>query len=952
MRKITKSVALWLCGICASVCVLAGGGALLFPWASAEEAGESAVTYKKSDIFEYDDYIELVEDERPFETSANDGINAEPNASTAVGKSTNGVGIYASSSGATFTYKNEIDFSDLTVEDNLIELFPLYADKWAAISTIRVTFTDTENEDNTFSVYYYTFTNGALYARVEYAGKSLALGNESSNMGKLMEQYGTWCSGNYLTLTPSKTYPTPISVCVDYAERQVFIRRNDKVSLVLDLDDVTQVGKGAVWQGFEKNTAYMSVSIGFAQSKRGGVIVKSVMGHNLDGSFYKTENGESVLNKELFDAPAIQFDMPESYSAKMPNAAVGVAYPLPKAIARDWFFGTCADSDVTVGVFKKDALGQYSEDVSSLISGGNFIPAKAGDYQLVYTANNPVKSEQKRLSFQVVENLPAISIQMTEEFVQPEILTQLYIPALSVYGGSGELTLTETLYYNGVEQELTDSRALYIDKPGTVLLKAVCEGYCGDVAVEYFSLVIPDAVVLSVQNMPKILQSSTTVTLPEAICYDTRTGLEKTVEISVDGVSLGADRTYSVEKTSGTVEVKYSADGASEKTFVIPVVNGTTMRPADLMLIKSGNVTAENSSSGVRLISAESGSESYWAYPVVTGYATNRAAITIANCTKTEGGVKTGMANFDYVDITFANFESETETAFIRIYRDCDADANMSYVQINGVGTKYLVDGNLGVEDSVIYLCVDTANGYLQNGVNYSPICEFGGYSAQVSIIGFKFGNVTQGETAGIVVSMLSNQALRSFDGWSDINKPVVSFASELKKSFEAKLGSTVKLPEAKAYDMLSENAAVRVIVYGPDSKTVALAEDGSFIVDKTGEYRITYVAEDINGKKGNVSYYCTVYEDKEPVLTIEQALPSTAALGSSIRVPNATATDENDGECTVYVFMRYQADYSFEALSFGDTYTFTKKGVYKLTYLTRDANFNYVEYAMTITVG
>lgn len=944
MSTKTKSFRIKLCGILSAVLLLTSGVALISSAndASPKNADENTSVYKKSDVFEYDDNIEKVVDARPFETQDGDKINAEPNGDTSVGKTTNGVGIYASTSGATFTYKNEIDFSDLTTDDNLIEIFPLYAEQWASLNTLRVTFTDTENSNNTFSVYYYTFTNGALYARVEYAGKSLALGNESANFGQLISQYGTWCSGNYLTLTPAKTYPTPLSVCVDYAERQVYIKHATKLSLVLDLDDVTQVGKGSIWQGFEKDTAYMSVSIGLAQPKQGGVIVKSVLGHNLDGSFYGGDNGD-VLDESLFDAPTVQFDMPSEYLAEMPDAEIGVGYPLPKAIARDWYFGTCGDDDISVKVYRKNSDGQYADDVTSLVDGGRFIATQTGDYQLVYTASNPVKSQVEKLSFKVVDKLPPITVQMQEAFVAPEILTQLSIPRVSAYGGSGNLQIVETLFYNGVEQSINEARTLYVDKPGTVLLKIVCMDYCESETVEYFPLVIPDTVVLSVQNVPKVLQSSTTIILPEAICYDTLTNQPKTATIKVDGVALGADRSYEVEKTSGSVDVEYTADGAISKTFTIPVIDGTTMRPADLMLKKSGEITAEDSSNGVYLTANKSGSEIYWAYPVVTGYSSNNAFITISNA-----GLD--KANFDYVDITFANCASETETAFVRIYRDCDADAKMSYVQVNGVGAKYLVDGNLSVTDSSIYLCVDTANGYLKNGINFSPICEIGGYSAQTSIVGFRFGNVAAGESASILVYQISNQYMQSGEDWSDINKPVVSFDRELKKEFEAKRGSVVQLPTAKAYDMLSENATVKVRVYDPDNNQVEIS-DGTFVASKAGKYRISYISEDINGKKGNANYYCTVYDDKEPVMTIEYAVSDSVKVGDTITIPNATAIDEVDGECTVYAYMRCEADYSFEAVTLGGKYKFTRKGVYHLTYLTRDSDFNYVEYVMTVTV-
>ncbi|MBR2375895.1 MAG: hypothetical protein IKA88_06370 [Clostridia bacterium] len=928
--------------LCMGVCVFTASGFTALADATGGEniAENTAQTYKKSDVFTLENAIEDVQDAFAFET--NQQINAELNTNTAVGRSTNGVAFFSSTSGAAFSYKNAIDFSNLTKNDSLIEIFPLYANEWATINSLDITLTDTQNEENSFTVAYYTHQNGACYAWVEYAGKELALGTEGNdNYGKLMKTHGAYCSGNLLTLSSKKEYPTPFSISLDYAEKTIYLLRGTKIDAILDLDDVSNVGKSALWKGFSNDTAILKVSMGFEQAKLGGCVVKSVLGHNLDGGF---ENDAGELDETLFDAPNIKFQLKDKYIEKMPVGAVGVAYPLPQITASDWFFGECGKDNVTVNIFQK-VDGAYTKDVTSCVTQNTFLPTEKGEYVINYTAKNAVKTTSEHLYFEVLDKLSPIVVLM-DEYATPQILSNLTIPNVEAYGGSGELVVDEYLYYNGGEKALNEDRTLYLDRPGTVTLKTVITGYCGEAVVRYFPLVIPDTVVLSVQKMCKVVQSNTEIVFPEAICYDTATGEKKSVEIRVDGQLLGSDRKYTATKTDGTIIVEYTAENAQSKRFEVAVVDKATMRPSDLMLLKNGDMQMEDSNVGLRYGSSVSGTECVWGYPVVTGNASDMAVITLSNYTNE---AQDNQSKFDYIDVTFTNFEEESETAFIRIYRECDVDSRMSYLQINGNGEKYLIDGNLGVKDSSVSFYVDTKKGEVCNSTNYAPICAFEGYTAMLSIVGVRYGNI-HGESM-ILIREISNQKLRSNNNWNDNVAPVVAFSKTLEKSFEKEIGSVVYLPEAEAYDMLSGAAQVSVKVTNPDGENVAI-ENHSFVVEKTGTYRITYSAQDQNAKKGNFHFDCNVYDDQAPVLTIEESVLPRLSLGDTIIIPRATASDVLDGECYVNVYMRYKGDYDVQAVQMGEQYTFERKGVYELTYFTRDNHYNYVKYVMSITIG
>ncbi len=930
-----RNIKIGIAGLCSALCIGSGVG-LLFTPAVAEEATQN----KKSDIFTCFAVEQVIDG---YEIPA----YAAHSSSIGTGTSDTGIAMLTSLGSASFTYNNPIRVDGLTEDTNLIEIYALARDVQTNVNTIKITLTDAENAANTFSVRYYENANGSPYCFLDYQGRTIAWSSEAANY-LWTSGYGAWVPGvsfngnaNNGNSPAADNAVVPFSMWFNNEEKKVYCTYGSRRHMLMDLDDVAGVGKGGIWEGFESGMVNLSVSFELNQAKLGGIYVKSIVGYNLDGGF----EGE-----ESYEAPNITYLMPKEYQEEMPVGGVGVAYALPEIYANDWYFGRCAEEDITVQVFNK-----AGQDVSSQISDGYFTATEEGEYTIRYTASNPQKSTTGELVFKVTEEVLPIVITPVSDFTSSELLTQTTIPSIEIFGGSGLVDVEETLYYNGEEVEINAARSLFLDKAGTVSLRVRAKGYTGEEAVKYFTLVVEENTVLSVQNMPMVLQSMTQVVFPAPIAYNSANKEAAATEIYVDGEKLGADRKYTVEKESGSVTVVYKATteayGEKEKSFVIPVVNSMMLMPSDLMQIKAGTMDIQDSSTAIHLATEQSFSEAYWAYPVATGNASVNAILTISGLTVNNAIQK---SEYDYVDITYSNYANTTETMFLRIYKDCDAGQDIAYMQVNGVGPKYLIDGNLGVPNLPINLYIDTANGYVYDAVKYTPICTFDGYKADVSVVGIRFGNVS-GEAA-VSLIQLSNQRMSSTPDWYDNNMPVISFSEKMSMNMEVRRGENIQIPVAVAYDMLSDNATITLKVIAPDGtvvlETADVSKGAQILAEQTGYYRAQFIAQDFLGNKDmSAIYNYYAYDDVAPTLKIEGSIQKTLKKGSTVIVPNATAEDNAKETCSVFVYLRSKGDYNDRVVELGGKITFNKSGVYELIYVTRDSDYNYTTYVMTITV-
>ena len=710
----------------------------------------------------------------------------------------------------------------------------------------------------------------------------------------------------------------------------------------LDLDDPKHVGAGYEWKGFTNDTAYLSVLVTFAEAvtenKPGGVIVKSIDGINLDGEF---------ADQSELPAPLIKPTTQAEYGENLPYGAVGVDYTVPSVFAYDWFFGIAEDNEVSY-VIEKLNDGYYTATEYTGANGGVHKIANTGDYRIKYTVNNGVKSSDAYAYFEIKEEIAPIIVSQVESYKAPKLDSYLVVPQTVVSGGSGNLTKTETLYYNGIEIELNKNRDVLIDKAGIVSLKVEVNGYTGNPYVKYFPVKVEDGVIISVENMPKVIMGNNgeTVTLPEPLAYNTADGSKVPVTITVDGTPVSDSRQISTEKTDGNLTVVYSANGTVKEYSIQVIESDTFKQTPSTFMVKNGNVTVSDTIGGILLETSENGAGVTWGYPVVTSHASSKMNFVLSQASD--------KLDFEYIDVILSDAAEKQKDFYIRIYKDnvLGYSITETTVNLNGMNENLTMSGSINNQGGLFRFSIDANALYNSNG---NLVYDFSDtYSAKLSYVTVKFGGVDG--VASIRLDTISNQAL-SYDeqyGWLDASA-VLSFSDKLAVSTVVALGTTFQIPSCEVYDLTSKGASANVTVTAPDGQTrvinrADISEDLSFVVSELGEYTIAFAVLDGFGNTARSTYTVQVVDTINPVLKINGILKSEIPVGKSVTLPTATATDALDGECEVMILVRELDSYGLYVAKNGK-YTFKRAGKYEIIYQTHDLSYNYTQYVFTVTV-
>ena len=116
------------------------------------------------------------------------------------------------------------------------------------------------------------------------------------------------------------------------------------------------------------------------------------------------------------------------------------------------------------------------------------------------------------------------------------------------------------------------------------------------------------------------------------------------------------------------------------------------------------------------------------------------------------------------------------------------------------------------------------------------------------------------------------------------------------------------------------------------------------------GQYTIQVVPSDGNASEPFLFIF-KVVDETAPTMTIEKSVISELANGTTIIIPHATATDNLDEECPVYVYVMHLESHKIYKVTMGETFTFTRTGNYQIRYFAYDSDFNGVEYIMDVKV-
>ena len=192
-------------------------------------------------------------------------------------------------------------------------------------------------------------------------------------------------------------------------------------------------------------------------------------------------------------------------------------------------------------------------------------------------------------------------------------------------------------------------------------------------------------------------------------------------------------------------------------------------------------------------------------------------------------------------------------------------------------------------------------------------------------------------------------------------------------ESYETRLNlnSIITLPDIIVYDVLDPQVQVTVSVTtlnmtnmrteyvkditGRTLRDVPYSKEIKIQLSKFANYFISFTAKDSTAPAREKNIVIAVRDNIAPEITLEK---NPSVSGSNIRIPNASAVDNIDGDVEVLVYVEDPNGWlntlnptTNKRIKLGDTMKVTLKGTYRIIFLARDAagNFNYTIKTVTV---
>ena len=207
---------------------------------------------------------------------------------------------------------------------------------------------------------------------------------------------------------------------------------------------------------------------------------------------------------------------------------------------------------------------------------------------------------------------------------------------------------------------------------------------------------------------------------------------------------------------------------------------------------------------------------------------------------------------------------------------------------------------------------------------------------------------------AGFELRRINNQTyLGLFDAGEnfDLTAPVVVPSEDIE--LIKYVGDSIVIPSAKAYDVLDPVSTISLRVMRNDEQIYQQndAEGTVIFAELPGEYMIVYTASDSSGNTASAIYTVKVINRAAPSINVQGNLPAQTSTGSTVKIPQATASDFAGNALEVFVYVIDADNYMRQA---ADSFVAEKAGTYIVRYYCYDAYGCYTirDYAVTVVGG
>lgn len=793
--------------------------------------------------------------------------------------------------GETFRYNRMIDFREMTAQDMLIEMYVLPEKLGTADARqIIYTFTDTENENNVLTITqqaHYTQDDWAIrqtYLRAgatgqpesgwEWTGGPLHSGDKWGTCVQF-SMHGQPASGSYKTQN--------LNFSIDYENLRMMTNYGSQE--IIDLNDPAVFD--TLWEGFEKGTAYLSVTCGQFNSSDTTFVLTNVGGQPIS-------DGNTVAVRDD-EAPVLTVEKPEQ---ETPQAVVGSPYKLYGATAAD---NMDKSPDVTCRVFVNYGSNMQAEyDVAD----GAFTPDRAGIYTVEYTAvdyfgNKAVETIQ--ITAGERPELLTISVSDTgAEGVAGELFT---VADYSVDGtiGNWEVAIEASVEADGETYvyEVTDGQ-FRPEYAGEYTVRYTVSDYIGSASCEYKVKVEAGSVVkmLAEADLPDYMLVGATYRLPAVDGVDYSGGKPAPLpsEIEVSGARADFSGNSLTPAEAGLITVSYvvRSGGAEDRREY-------TVRAVDAGYGGSYRMQDYFYGDGVTMSAA-------------TGYV---EAATSADARI--DFIKTVAAGFQLtfsVDPLRKAFERLTVTVCDSVEPDRKIElvfyrnrTGMAYVSVNG-GQNRLTEGSWngdGVSWDVLY---DASLNTLSIG-SYVRMEMPDDFSFPSGLVYVSFGMKEVSGPSAIRFERVNNQALN--DSARDVVRPQISVLGSVNADYT--MGEKVELPAAAAADVLDPSVNFSLTVSAPDGsavwtdsgrelRNVDPMQSYVFTASQYGQYVVELTATDGANRRQVTRYTVNVTDKTLPEIALHGNLPTAGKAGEGIALPGASVTDDSGAAMAYCVYL------------------------------------------------
>ena len=902
-----------------------------------EEIGVYSFTYRASVGEQWVEKIYEVEVVYSSETlfTANSSIEKlipNQDAKFLLNQENNGLAVVAASSGGEVRFKNVVDLSALGLTP-IIEFQPLTeSDGYTYIKSVIVTLTDVHDEANAVKVKWAINVDSWNYTYLSVNAAGYGYYGLRSDGLVFKDKYGSNRGCSFRVDKYGLQYASSISM--DFKENKFVVDLyNGKYLDVIDADNIDQVGDGYQWKGFTTGEVYVSLSL--PDATNGGVIITSIAGQSLGGA--------RIVDKTV---PTIAVNVDKEYVEEgMPEGVVGMEYPIPAASARDLIdMNPALDFHVE---YNNTQSGKW-EKVT--LSGGKFIPQSTGKYKIVWTAKDAVGNiAQKELTVTVNDTPNEITATFSETLPDIFVGDKVYIPAIDAEGGNGRLSYKVEWLFNGKAIDFKAPGFYRATEKGTLKAKVTLTDYLGNVKVEELVVEIksPDLPVLSIFDVPTSVIKGATLVLPDftAIDYSYEKGesgyeAERKIYVNDQEIDL-TGRTYTVTENAGSVlTVRYTGvgkNGTAEKTYSIYVLEPQFI--SDYLIYDGNKVTCELNKSYVELSASED-----FTVTMPNPVSTQDMIICFyADAAHLAAGGSVSMLMTDRNDptvqlkVTVKQISEDKLGMYLN-----DAAERLMPMKLKSDGAVYFTFNAFSkqITDAAgnKVLEVDTdLNKYLFDEF------ESGGAHIAFSVNDVKkntYFRLNQVGNQKFTTSYKNGEPQK----YTDSIEPQLSYEFEML-STSLRLGDTISVSAARAFDVLQNTASVTVTVESPTKvlySDVAIDESFSFATEEYGYYMITYTVKAGTRTKKLPSYFIKVKDETAPTLTVNGSVDENCKLGDKISLPNATVSDNVTSveDLKFFVFV-IESSGRYVNVTETLTYQVDKAGKYTVVYYVVDEDYN-----------